>query len=113
MPSSTAYILVKKVGFKYSFDGVTSISHALSLKVNTDSDSSEGSDYVNNARNEPDVLTLSVAASDASVPVHPRPTGPGVSGPWRMLVMILKRARPAPRGAGRAGPDLCHRPLAP
>ena len=69
MPSSTAYILVKKVGFKYSFDGVTSICHALSLKVSTDSDSSEGSDYVNNARNEPDVLTLSVAASDASVPV--------------------------------------------
>ena len=66
MPTSTAYVLVKKTGDKYFFDGVTSISHALSLKVSTDSDSSEGSDYVNNARNEPDVVTLAVVASDAN-----------------------------------------------
>ena len=69
MPTSTAYVLVKKTGDKYFFDGVTSISHALSLKVSTDSDSSEGSDFVNNARNEPDVVTLAVVASDANVPV--------------------------------------------
>ena len=69
MPTSTAYILVKKAGYKYSFDGVPSISHALSLKVSTDSDTSEDADYVNNARNEPDVVTLSVVASDTNVPV--------------------------------------------
>ena len=69
MSTSTAYILVKKLGYRYSFDGVTSISHALSLKVSTDDESSEDSDYVNHARNEPDVLTLSVVASDTNVPV--------------------------------------------
>ena len=69
MATSTAYILVKQLGYKYSFDGVTSISHAMSLKISTDSDSWDGSDYVNNARNEPDVVTLSVVASDASTPV--------------------------------------------
>ena len=69
MPSSTAYILVKKVGYRYTFDGVTAISHALSLKLSTDSDAALSSDYVNQARNEPDTVTLSVVASDAHVPV--------------------------------------------
>ena len=69
MNTSTAYILVKQSGYRYSFDGVISMSHALSLKVSTDSDSSDSGDYVNHARNEPDVVTLSVVASDANVPV--------------------------------------------
>ena len=69
MATSTAYILVKQSGYKYSFDGVVSMSHALSLKVSKDSESSDTADFINNARNEPDVLTLSVAASDAIVPV--------------------------------------------
>ena len=67
--TSTAYVLVKNAGYRYSFDGVTAISHALSLKVATDSESSDGSDYVNNARNEPDVITLSIVASDTNVAV--------------------------------------------
>ena len=54
---------------KFVFDGVVSIAHALTLKVSTDSDSSTGADYVNGARNEPDVVTLSVAASDVNPPV--------------------------------------------
>ena len=65
---STAYIKVKSTGEKFYFDGVASVSHALTLKVSTDSDSSTGSDYVNNARNEPDVVTLSVIASDVVFP---------------------------------------------
>ena len=69
MATSTAYIVVKDVGYRYSFDGVTSISHALSLKVAKDSDSSEDEDYINHAKNEPDVLTLSVVASDANTAV--------------------------------------------
>ena len=69
MSTSTAYILVKKVGYRYTFDGVTAISHALSLKLSTDSDGDLSSDYVNHARNEPDTVTLSVVASDAHVPV--------------------------------------------
>ena len=66
--TSTDYILVKALGYRYSFDGVTSLSHSLSLKISTDSDSAQG-DTVNNARNEPDVVTLSVVASDTHVAV--------------------------------------------
>ena len=69
MATSTAYIILQNLGYRYSFDGVTSISHALSLKVATDSDSDEDGDYVNHAKNEPDVLTLSVVASDANAAV--------------------------------------------
>jgi len=61
--------LVKSLGYRYSFDGVTSISHSLSLKLKTDSDTSSWSDVINNAKNEPDVVTLSVVASDNHVPV--------------------------------------------
>ena len=64
--TSTAYLRVQTTKEKYVFDGVVSITHALTLKVSTDSDSSTGADYVNNARNEPDVVTLSVAASDVN-----------------------------------------------
>lgn len=60
---------MKGPNYRYSFDGVTSVSHSLSLKISTDSDRQDGYDYVNNARNEPDVVTLSVVASDANVPV--------------------------------------------
>ncbi len=66
MATSTAYILLKSSGWKYSFDGVVSIAHSLSLKVSLNSDASSGTDYVNNARNEPDVVTLSVVASDTN-----------------------------------------------
>ena len=48
-----------------SFDGVTEISHALSLKVETDADNAKGADYVNNARREPDQVTLSVIMSES------------------------------------------------
>ena len=67
MQTSSAYILVQAYGYRYSFDGVSSIAHALSLKVAKDSASSDGADYVNNARNEPDTVTLSVLASDTHV----------------------------------------------
>ena len=62
-------MIVKGLGYRYSFDGVTSISYSLSLKLNTDSDASGAADVINNARNEPDVVTLSVVASDNQVPV--------------------------------------------
>ena len=67
--TSTAYIIVQDLGYRYSFDGVTSISHSLTLKWKTDSDSSKEGDVINNARNEPDVVTLSVVASDNHVAV--------------------------------------------
>ena len=68
--TSSAYIIVSLLGYRYSFDGVTSISHSLSLKIATDSDASPWSDTINNARNEPDVVTLSVVASDTHVPIR-------------------------------------------
>ncbi len=70
MGTSTAYLLIRDRGWKYTFDGVTSIAHTMTLKVETDSDSSLGSDYINNARNEPDVVTLSVVTSDVNAGVE-------------------------------------------
>ncbi len=67
--TSTAYIILKDRGWKYTFDGVVSIAHSLVLKVSKDSESSSSTDYVNNARNEPDVVTLSVVASDANASI--------------------------------------------
>ncbi len=66
MPASTAYILVRDRGWKYTFDGVISIAYAMSMNVQKETDSSLGTDYINSARNEPDVVTLSVAASDVN-----------------------------------------------
>ncbi len=70
MTTSTAYIILQDRGWKYTFDGVTSIAHSLSLKVQTDADTSQDTEYINNARNEPDVVTLSVIASDVNATVE-------------------------------------------
>lgn len=65
MSVSTAYIVLQKQGYQYHFDGVTAISATLSLKVTTDSDSgSPKSDFSITARNDPDIVTLSVIAMD-------------------------------------------------
>ncbi len=69
MAASAAYLIVKSEGWNFTFDGVVSVTHSLTLKTATDSESSEDSDYVNNARNEPDTVTLAVVASDAAVAV--------------------------------------------
>ena len=41
-----------------------SVQHSLSLKIQTGSESSSGTDYVNGARNQPDKVTLTVVESD-------------------------------------------------
>ncbi len=69
MAASVAYLIVKSEGWTFSFDGVVSVTHSLTLKTATDTESLEDSDYVNNARNEPDTVTLAVVASDAAVAV--------------------------------------------
>ena len=63
--SSTANILCRAGGKKYtySFTGVTAIEHNLAMNVS--SASSEGSDIVNGAKNLPDRVTLSVVETDA------------------------------------------------
>ena len=64
MSSTVAYLVLQDTGEKIAFDGILSVTHALSLKTASSSDTSDGYDYVNNARNLPDVVTLEVLASD-------------------------------------------------
>lgn len=64
MSATVAYLVLKDTGEKIAFDGILSVTHALSLKTASSSDTSDGYDYVNNARNLPDVVTLEVLASD-------------------------------------------------
>ena len=63
MTLSTATVYIKDYDIEYRFCGVTSIRHSLSLKVAQDTDSTEGQDYVNGARVQPNKLTLSVIES--------------------------------------------------
>lgn len=62
---SLAYVYDPARQKTISFDGVTEISHSLSLKVETDADNAKGADYINNARHEPDHVTLSVIMSES------------------------------------------------
>ena len=62
--SSSAYLLVPAYGYTYSFSGVLSVHHAVSLKIQTDAESASGTDYVNGARNQPDRVILSVVETD-------------------------------------------------
>ena len=66
--SSSAYVMVPAYGYTYSFSGVISIHHAVSLKIQTDAESASGTDYVNGARNQPDRVTLAVIESDVGHP---------------------------------------------
>ncbi len=63
--SSSAYVTCVSAGKKYTwrFTGVTSVSHELSLNLETAS--AQGADIVNGARNRPDRVTLSVTETDA------------------------------------------------
>ena len=65
---SLAYIYDPAKQQTITFDGITEISHALSLKVETDADNAKGTDYINNARHEPDRVTLNVIMSDCLSP---------------------------------------------
>ena len=62
---SLAYVYDPTRQKTISFDGITEISHSLSLKVETDADNAKGADYINNARHEPDHVTLSVIMSES------------------------------------------------
>ena len=85
LPASVAYILVPSVGARYFFDGVTSVSHALSLNISQDRDaSSSRSDFVTTARNDPDTVTLSVVATD---------TGSSVAGWAKQTLQSLAQIK--------------------
>ena len=62
--SSTAYIscMIGEMACTYHFTGVTAIEHNLTLELDTDS--SQGTDIVNGARNQSDQVSLSVVETD-------------------------------------------------
>ena len=66
--SSTAYITCTIGGktYTYHFTGVTAIEHNLAL--NLDTDSSQGTDIINGARNLANQVTLSVVETDTEHP---------------------------------------------
>ena len=62
--ASSVSVQIPSYGFTYTFSGVISVQHAFSLKIQTESESATGTDYVNGARNQPDKVILSVLESD-------------------------------------------------
>ena len=62
--ASSVTIYLPTHGYTYTFSGVISMQHEFSLKLQTDSESSTGTDYINGARNQPDKVVLSVVESD-------------------------------------------------
>ena len=62
--ASSVSVTVPSYGYTYTFSGVISIQHEFSLKLQTDSESASGTDYINGARNQPDKIILSVVESD-------------------------------------------------
>ena len=57
-------IHVPSLKVKYTFTGVVSLQHSMTLSTDTSEDASAGSDTLNGARNQPDTLTLSVVESE-------------------------------------------------
>ena len=62
--ASSVQVRLPSYGYTYSFTGVISVKHEYSLKLQTDSSSASGSDYLNGARNQPDKVILSVVETD-------------------------------------------------
>ena len=62
--ASSVSVQVPSYGYIYTFSGVVSVQHEFSLKIQTEAESSSGSDYVNGARNKPDKIILSVVETD-------------------------------------------------
>ena len=63
MPSSVS-VRLPSFGYTYTFTGVLSVKHEYSLKLQTDSSSASGDDYINGARNQPDKVILTVVETD-------------------------------------------------
>lgn len=59
-----AYIYDVDKRATYVFDGVVKIQHAQTLKIEDDPSSKKGKNYINNAQNEPDEITLDVVMSN-------------------------------------------------
>ena len=62
--ASAVQVLLPSFGYTYTFTGVLSVKHEYSLKLQTDSSSASGENYINGARNQPDKVILSVMETD-------------------------------------------------
>ena len=62
--ASSVQVYLPSYGYMYSFTGILSVKHEYSLKLQTDSNSASGADYINGARNQPDKVILSVVETD-------------------------------------------------
>ena len=62
--ASSVQVYLPSYGYTYHFTGVLSVKHEYSLKLQTDSSSTSGDDYINGARNQPDKVILSVMETD-------------------------------------------------
>ena len=65
---SSTWLRLIATGSEIHFSAVTQLRHSLSLKVATDTDSKEATDYLNGARKQPAKLTLSLMETDAGHP---------------------------------------------
>ena len=65
---SSTWLRLIATGPEIHFSAVTQLRHSLSLKVATDTDSKEATDYLNGARKQPAKLTLSLMETDAGHP---------------------------------------------
>ncbi len=63
VPPQSVCIYDETTGGVYLFDGVVKIQHTMSVKLEEEPDKKK-EEYVNNARNEPDKVTLDVVMSD-------------------------------------------------
>ena len=84
--SSSAYIscVVDEKTYTYNFTGVTAIEHNMTLNLNNTS--SQGSDIVNGARNQPNKVRLSVIETDVE---HT----PGWAAAMMNVLVQLKKRR--------------------
>ncbi len=64
LPPQSVAIVDQATNTVYYFDGVMKIQHSLSMKLEEEPDENNKAKYVNNAKNEPDKLTLDIAMSD-------------------------------------------------
>ena len=63
---SSTYLYNPSTAQVFTFSGVTSLRHNLSLKLSTETDPTAASDLITAAKNEPTKLTLSISESDTS-----------------------------------------------
>ena len=65
--ASSVQVLLPSFGYTYTFTGMLSVKHEYSLKLQTDSSSASGDDYINGARNQPDKVILSVLETEGKM----------------------------------------------